>query len=76
MVTIIKHDKVVLGNSQKYSIFGNVTYSIDRLTVVNVLIGVSGNYFAELNKFSALISSSTSVLVVWKHSHRYKEYVI
>ena len=33
-----KHNKVVLGNCQ--NIFGNFTYSIDRLTVARVLIGM------------------------------------
>ena len=50
--------------------------SIDRFTVANVLIGALGNYFAELNKFITLISYSTSVLIVWKHNHRFTEYVI
>ena len=62
-----KHSKVVLGIFK--NIFGNFTNSIDRLTVASALSGVWGNFFAELNKLLALISSSTSVLIVWKHNH-------
>ena len=53
-----KHNKVVCAICK--NTFRNGTYSIDRLTVANVLIGAWGNYFAELNKVLALISSSTS----------------
>ena len=52
--------KVVLAICK--NIFGNVTCSIDRLTVADLLIGTRGSCFAQLNEFLALISSSNNVL--------------